>query len=63
MTNVTPMDGTEEFIQCSSCMRSSEETDIYKIEVGKTIRQTSVLKLCRNCLKELNMQINKAFGE
>lgn len=63
MTNVTPMDGTEEFNQCSGCLRSSEETDIYKIEVGKTIRQTSVLKLCRNCLKELNMQINKAFGE
>ena len=63
MINVSLMDGTEKFIQCSSCMKSSEETNIYKIEVGKTIRQTSVLKLCRNCLKELNMQISKAFGE
>lgn len=57
MINVTLMDGTEEFIQCSSCMKSSEEADIYKIEVGKTMRQTSILKLCKGCLNDLNEKI------
>lgn len=43
-------------------MRSTEEINIYKIEVGKTARQTVTLKLCVDCLKELNNQIN-AIGE
>lgn len=61
MVNVELMD-KEDFIQCTSCMKSTEETDIYKIEVGKTTRQTTILKLCADCLKELGNQIYK-IGE
>lgn len=57
MVNIEKMNGNERFIQCSSCMKSSEQIDIYKIKVGKTMRQTSILKLCYECLKDLNEQI------
>ena len=63
MVNVEKMNVEEEFIQCSSCMRSTEETDIYKIEVGKTKRQTSILKLCPECLMNLGNQIYEIYQE
>ena len=53
----------EEFIQCASCMKSTEETNIYKIEIGKTIRQTSILKLCHECLMDLGNQIYNIYHE
>ena len=63
MVNVEKMNGEEEFIQCSSCMKSTEEADIYKIEVGKTKRQTSILKLCHECLMNLGNQIYVTYQE
>lgn len=41
--------------------RSTEETDVYKIEIEKTMRQTSTLKLCSECLKELKDKIAGQF--
>lgn len=61
MINIELMD-KEDFRQCSSCLKSIEETDIYKIEIGKTMRQTTTLKLCSECLKELGNKINR-IGE
>lgn len=63
MVDVEKMDGKEEFIQCSSCLKSTEETDIYKIEVGKTKHQTSILKLCYECLMNLGNQIYEIYQE
>ena len=63
MVNVEKMNGEEEFVQCASCMKSTEETDIYKIEVGKTKRQTSILKLCHECLMDLGNQIYEIYQE
>ena len=56
MVEVKKLD-RQEFLQCSSCLKSTEDIDIYKIEVGKTKRQTSILKLCQNCLVQLGDQI------
>ena len=63
MVNIEKMNGEEEFIQCASCMKSTEETDIYKIEVGKTKRQTSILKLCHECLMDLGNQIYEIYQD
>jgi hypothetical protein len=63
MVNVGKMNDKEEFIQCSSCLKSTEETDIYKIEVGKTKHQTSILKLCHECLMDLGNQIYEIYQE
>jgi len=63
MVNVKKLDGNEEFIQCSSCLESTEKTDIYKIEVGKTKNQTTILKLCRDCLMDLGNQIYEIYQE
>lgn len=60
MVNVERMND-EEFIQCASCMKSTEEAEIYKIEVGKTKRQTSIIKLCRECLMDLGNQIYEIY--
>lgn len=62
MVNVEKMND-EEFIQCASCMKSTEETNIYKIEIGKTKRQTSILKLCHECLTDLGNQIYNIYHE
>ena len=37
--------------------------DIYKIEVGKTKRQTLILKLCHECLMDLGNQIYEIYQE
>ena len=61
MVNIEKMNGKEEFIQCASCMKSTEETDIYKIEVGKTKCQTSIL--CHECLMDLGNQIYDIYQD
>lgn len=60
MVNVEKMND-KEFIQCVSCMKSTEETEIYKIAVGKTKHQTSSLKLCHECLMDLGNQIYEIY--
>lgn len=47
----------EDFSQCSSCLKNNEETNIYKVEIGKTPQNVSVVKLCNECLLELDKQI------
>jgi len=63
MVNVEKLDGNEKFVQCSSCLKSTEETDVYIIEVGKTKKQTTLLKLCRDCLMDLGNQIYEIYRE
>lgn len=57
MIDVQKMDGTEEFAQCLSCLKSTEETEIYRIKVGKTKRQTTTVKLCFACLMDLKDEL------
>lgn len=63
MVNIEQSNGDEEFTQCSSCLKSTEETEVYIIEVGKTKNQTTLLKLCRDCLMDLGNQIYKIYQE
>ena len=49
----------DDFVQCASCLKSNEETDLYLIEVGKTRNATSSTKLCRHCANALCEQITK----
>jgi hypothetical protein len=50
-------DYEDEYLQCSSCLCDNTDTTIYRIIVGKNDRQTTTLKLCANCLKELQTKI------
>jgi predicted translin family RNA/ssDNA-binding protein len=50
-------DYKDEYLQCSSCLCNNSDTTIYRITIGKTDRQTITLKLCANCLKELQTKI------
>lgn len=43
----------DEFMQCSSCLCSNENKEIYKIQIGKSERQTTTIKLCYECLCDL----------
>lgn len=63
MVNIEKLNGNEEFVQCSSCLKNTEEIDIYKIEVGKTQYQTSILKLCQECLLNLGNQIYEIYRD
>ena len=56
MVKVTQMTN-KEFEQCSSCLKSNEETVVYKVETGKTSQCVSAIKLCKECLNELGEQI------
>lgn len=47
----------DEYVQCCFCLFDNTETTIYRIIVGKTERQTTTLKLCRECLRELRDKI------
>lgn len=48
----------EDFWQCSSCLRSTEEIDMYEIKIGKNLNQQySVTRLCYNCLCDLQRNI------
>lgn len=47
----------EDFEQCSSCLKSTEETALYQVEIGKTMASTISLKLCHQCLLELEKEI------
>lgn len=51
----------EECCQCTSCQCENEDTDIYKIDIGKDERQTVVFRLCYECMCNFigRMVINK----
>lgn len=50
----------EEFLQCSSCLcnNDGDDADIFRLIIGKNMRQTMTIKLCAECLKELQIKIN-----
>lgn len=54
MIRIKKVNGIEsEYIQCSSCLKCNDNLDIFKLIIGKSMRQTTTVKLCKNCLKTL----------
>ena len=39
--------------QCTSCLKCNEVADIFKIIIGKTMQQTTTIKLCEECMRDL----------
>lgn len=53
----------EEYLQCSSCLKGNfkdnDNTDMFKLIIGKSMRQTTIIKLCDDCLKVLKNNIEQ----
>lgn len=47
-----------EYLQCNSCLVSNKDTDIFRIIVGKDYRQTTSIRLCRGCLRDLKEELH-----
>ena len=47
----------EAYLQCSSCLESNDNTNIFKLIIGKSMRQTTTIRLCEDCLKVLKNNI------
>lgn len=54
MINIEKTDNIEqEYLQCSSCLKCNDDLNMFKIIVGKNMRQTTTLKLCEECMRDL----------
>lgn len=54
MINIEKTDSIEqEYLQCSSCLKCNDDLNMFKIIVGKNMRQTTTLKLCEECMRDL----------
>lgn len=48
-----------ELMQCRSCFAvSDEETDVFKIIIGKNVAQATCIKLCKKCMRDLKMELD-----
>lgn len=55
----TDMENEYEYLQCSSCLRSNEDdVNIFRIVVGKNYRQTTCIKLCEECMRDLKIEMD-----
>ncbi len=43
----------QEYLQCSSCLKDNDDVEMFKLIIGKDIRQTTTIKLCEDCLRDL----------
>ncbi len=43
----------QEYLQCSSCLKDNNDVEMFKLIIGKDIRQTTTIKLCEDCLRDL----------
>lgn len=54
MISIEKADGIEqEYLQCSSCLKYNDDLDIFKLVIGKDMRQTTTIKLCEECMHDL----------
>lgn len=54
MIRIEEMKGIEqEYLQCPSCLSSNDESKIFKLIIGKNMRQTTTIKLCEDCMRDL----------
>lgn len=52
----------QEYLQCTSCLKSNENVKMYRLLIGKTIYQTINIKLCKNCLWKLKEDIKEKLS-
>lgn len=52
----------EEYLQCSSCLESNDNINIFKLLIGKSMKQITTIKLCEDCLKVLKNNIEELEG-
>ena len=58
MVEIIETDMDNEYLQCSSCLKSNEDNvNIFRIMVGKYPRQTTCIKLCEECMRYLGTEI------
>lgn len=54
MINIEKTDSIEqEYLQCTSCLKCNDDLNMFKIIVGKNMRQTTTVKLCEECMRDL----------
>ena len=54
MVEIIETDMDNEYLQCSSCLKSNEDdVNIFRIVIGKNYRQTTCIKLCEECMRDL----------
>ena len=67
MVEIIETDMDNEYQQCSSCLKSNEDdVNIFRIVIGKNYRQTTSIKLCEECMRDLkndmdSLEINGKF--
>lgn len=43
----------QEYLQCSSCLKCNDDLDMFELIIGKNMRQTTTIKLCEECVRDL----------
>lgn len=47
-----------EYLQCSSCLKYNDDVDMFELIIGKDLRQTTSIKLCEECMRDLFDDLN-----
>ena len=59
MVEIIETDRENEYLQCSSCLKSNEDdVNIFRLIVGKNPRQTTCIKLCEECMRDLKIDMD-----
>ncbi len=54
MISIEKADNIEqEYLQCSSCLKCNDDLQMFKLIIGKNMRQTTTIKLCEECMCDL----------
>lgn len=43
----------QEYLQCSSCLKCNDDLDMFRLIIGKNMKQTTTVKLCEECMRDL----------
>lgn len=43
----------QEYLQCSSCLKCNDDVDMFRLIIGKNMKQTTSIKLCEECMRDL----------
>lgn len=59
MIDIEKTDNIEnEYLQCSSCLKCNDDLDMFRLSIGKNMRQTTTIKLCEECMRDLFDDLN-----
>lgn len=54
MISIEKVDNIEqEYLQCSSCLKCNDDLQMFKLIIGKSMRQTTTIRLCEECMRDL----------